>query len=64
MANKKIQEWLFGGTKVFYYYVEHREDKKRIARFSTVQECDNFKSKLDNPKEWKVTTGIVVIRNY
>lgn len=62
--DNKIQDWLFGGTKVWYCYVEHKEDKRRIARFPTAEECNNFKQKLDKPDEWKVTTGVVIIRNY
>ena len=53
-----------GGTKVSYYYLEHRETGARIAKFPETEKCYELKYKQENPKEWKVTVDWVIVMGY
>lgn len=52
------------GTRVTYYFVEHKETGTRIAKFPDVDKCNEIKYKQENPKDWRVTVDWVVVRGY
>lgn len=52
------------GTKVSWYFLEHRETKVRIAKFSDTEKCYELKYKQENPREWKVVVDWVIVKGY
>jgi hypothetical protein len=52
------------GTRVTYYFLEHRETGTRIAKFPETEKCYDLKYKQENPKEWKVSVDWVVVKGY
>lgn len=52
------------GTRVSYYFLEHRETGVRIAKFPDTESCYEIKYKQENPREWKVVVDWVLVKGY
>ena len=49
-------------SRSLYYYVTHRETGSMVAKFTTVEQCNEEISLMNEPENWKVSCDWVVVK--
>jgi hypothetical protein len=60
MVNK--QGMILANSRCLYYYVTHKEAGQRVAKFGTVEQCQEEIKLMTNTENWKVDCDWVIVK--